>query len=171
MPMVSRLSCRATNLIAADVWQFTVLWMIILLVLIYAVCSVFATFTLFLSMSRARLPAKYLNHGWQSDNETKDTGSTSARPPDTPMQMDSLRSDRPKPLTPFSPISPSARSDAPLVSRASKPHRRRRPPILPILLIPVVVTGLGLLLGFIIGTILGFALATVYSTGNFLMST
>ena len=49
--------------------------------------------------------------------------------------------------------------------------KRGRAPLWPVLLVPLVMTATAMLVALITGTVIGFALAAVYSAGSFTMST
>jgi hypothetical protein len=60
------------------------------------------------------------------------------------------------------------------VRGASMLHRRPkrpRPPLWPLLVLPVVMSFVAALVALISGSVIGFALAAVYSAGGFTMST
>ncbi|TXT12994.1 hypothetical protein VHUM_01395 [Vanrija humicola] len=52
-----------------------------------------------------------------------------------------------------------------------RPRTRRRPPLYLVLLIPLVMAAIAAFVALVSGTVVGFALAAVYSSGGFSMST
>lgn len=78
----------------------------------------------------------------------------------TLLSLTTLRSDPPDPAD-------KSNAGRPLGGR----RKRKRPPLWPVFLIPLVGSGIGAVLAFLSGTVVGFVLAAVYSAGGFSMST
>jgi uncharacterized membrane-anchored protein YitT (DUF2179 family) len=126
------------------IWQFTLFWTFIVIGLTFGLASLLAVFQL----SRSMLVYRH----------SPNTPSLSSRP-GTPIPSSGI---------PRSPITPH--STSPLISKRSRP-KRKRPPFWPLIFIPI---GALISAGFIAvfsGTVIGFALAAVYSAGGFSMST
>ncbi|KAK4687384.1 hypothetical protein P7C73_g2742, partial [Tremellales sp. Uapishka_1] len=68
------------------------------------------------------------------------------------------------------PQTPQTHSTSPLIPPRKRP-KRKRPPLWPVFLLPVVMTSIACFVALITGTVVGFTLAAVYSAGGFSMST
>ncbi|ORY34654.1 hypothetical protein BCR39DRAFT_513838 [Naematelia encephala] len=141
---------------AEAIWHFTFYWTIILLCGIFLLCSLLASLSLLLSRFEWR------------DDPASDHVKTEI--PDPFLTTPSTPSHRPAydPSTPFDPKTPGLRE--PLVEKRRRP-RRKRPPLWPVFLLPVVMTAVAAVVSVVTGTVVGFALAAVYSAGGFSMST
>jgi hypothetical protein len=120
------------------IWRFTIYWTLLLVGGTFLLCSLFASFTLFLSLTTYR---------------------QNASPPVKP---------------------PDPKSDALPETHGGDGHRRRsekrtekrkRPPFWPLIVLPVFWSAVAALVSMVSGSIVGFALAAVYSAGGFTMST
>lgn len=121
------------------IWRFTIYWTLLILCVIFLLCSLLAALNILLSITHRK--------------PTATSSNTSSHPVPTPH--------------PNRPPSPNVNTEAPKRVRA----KRKRPPIWPVLLIPVVVTVVAAIIALITGTVVGFALAAVYSAGQFSVST
>lgn len=129
------------------IWEFTLFWTFITMGITFGLASLLAVFSLSRSMLLYRNPPS--------------PSSISSRP-STPLAPSSNDRHQPSPFTPH--------STSPLISKRSRP-KRTRPPLWPLVFIPIVALGIAGLTALVSGTVIGFALAAVYSAGGFSMST
>lgn len=139
--------------LVAAIWRFTLYWTLLLICSLFLICALMASFTLLLSLTVFRDPDPP-----PLVSKSDDLKSNETRPYRTTSSNTGV------PATPFS---------IPLVQRHRPFERlkRKRPPIWPVLLLPVIVTAAVGVVSVISSTIVGFALAAIYSAGGFSMST
>ncbi|WWD20408.1 hypothetical protein CI109_104884 [Kwoniella shandongensis] len=139
---------------AEAIWHFTLYWTILLLGALFLICSLFASFTLLLSLTVSR----------PSSQQRSRKPSLAF----VPLGTDAISSGGipPPPLQPFQ----SKTGDSPLTKNLER-RKGKRPPLWPILVLPVVAVSVAALISIVTGTVVGFALAAVYSAGGFSMST
>ena len=130
------------------IWKFTLYWTLILLGGIFLLCSLLASFSLLLSLT-------YFRHD----------PSTTNKPPIPTTRSDHTKTDAQHAHHPANIYPPTH----PLVHHHTP--KRRRPPIWPVLVLPCIMAGVAAVVALVSGTVVGFALAAVYSAGGFNMST
>ncbi|KIR36587.1 hypothetical protein I352_01545 [Cryptococcus deuterogattii MMRL2647] len=138
---------------AEAIWRFTLYWTLLLICSLFLICALMASFTLLLSLTVFREPD----------------------PPPLVSKSDDLKSNETRPSRTTSPNTGASATpfSTPLVQlhRPFERPKRKRPPIWPVLLLPVIVTAAAGVVSVISSTIVGFALAAIYSAGGFSMST
>nr|XP_018260136.1 uncharacterized protein I303_07053 [Kwoniella dejecticola CBS 10117]OBR82294.1 hypothetical protein I303_07053 [Kwoniella dejecticola CBS 10117] len=120
---------------AEAIWHFTFYWTVLLLGFLFLICSMLASFTIFINIVRFR-----------------------TNPPDRPSKQNS--GGRMNGLIRMG-----------LEKDKDKGERRKKPPLWPIFVLPVVSVIIASGISLISGTVVGFALAAIYSSGGFSMST
>ncbi|WVN87470.1 uncharacterized protein L203_102652 [Cryptococcus depauperatus CBS 7841] len=135
---------------AEAIWHFTLYWSLLLLCSLFLVCALLASFTLFLSAIVFR-PRALL---YQSGSKKAASSASDASPPET-----------------LDPSYPHTQLSAPLTRLAVERLKRKRPPFWPILILPIAAVIIAALIAVVTGTVVGFALAAIYSGGGFSMST
>ena len=147
---------------------------------IYLVCSIIATVNLFLSSTVFRpmpmdkvaprlqppTPLTSLASPTPTGQHVRGRRSTAPAEPGTLPNPDSRRGDDAVADTQDGQAGAGA-------STAIKPRaqRRTRPPLWPLLLIPVIALLVAAMVALISATVIGFALAALYSAGGFSMAT
>ncbi|CAD6579754.1 MAG: hypothetical protein TREMPRED_002560, partial [Tremellales sp. Tagirdzhanova-0007] len=121
---------------AEAIWRFTFYWTLLMLCGIFLICSLFAAFTILLSLTVHR---------------------TSSQPIPTPSSQFTDNPIRPDSLGHKRPMQPRL--------------KRKRPPLWPVLLLPLLMTSVAAVIALVTGTVVGFALAAVYAAGGFSLST
>ncbi|ODN84957.1 hypothetical protein L202_00801 [Cryptococcus amylolentus CBS 6039] len=151
---------------AEAIWRFTLYWTLLLLCSLFLLCSTLASFTLLLSLTVFRPSSSKPLNPPPSDNPAQpaeaklhsSSSTTSDNPVSDPNNATPLRSrDSAHPAPPKPKI----------LERA----KRKRPPLWPVLILPLVATALAAGVALVTGTVVGFALAAVYSAAGFSMST
>ncbi|RXK39705.1 hypothetical protein M231_03060 [Tremella mesenterica] len=128
---------------AETIWKFTLYWTLLFLGSIFFICSVLASFTSLLSL-------------------------TILRPSDNPINV--VPKDQSRANASRSP-STRRRSEASEMLVKRMRAKRIKPPLWPVFIFPLIMTSIAGVVGVISGTVVGFALAAVYSAGGFAMST
>ncbi|WWC92666.1 uncharacterized protein L201_007625 [Kwoniella dendrophila CBS 6074] len=137
---------------AEAIWHFTLYWTLILLMSLFLLCSAFASFTIFLNIT------KYRN-----------------KPPDN-------HNHNHKQKSPFSPTIISNNQDNQnnqnnqnnnhiTIKHLTARKKPKKPPLWPIIILPIISLFIAAFIGLISSTVVGFALAAIYSAGGFSMST
>ncbi|RSH93163.1 hypothetical protein EHS25_007516 [Saitozyma podzolica] len=154
---------------AEAIWHFTLYWTLILLGGTFFLTSIFASFNLFLSLSvfRPKLPKRHSTapSGIRTPSEhppsSRSTGAstTPSKSPTNgtgPGQADTGRRER-----------------IGRVGRVGRVGRigPKRPPLWLVALIPLTTGVVAGVISLVSATVVGFALAAVYSAGGFVMST
>ncbi|GFZ49772.1 hypothetical protein JCM24511_07175 [Saitozyma sp. JCM 24511] len=156
---------------ADAIWHFTLYWTLILLGGTFFLTSIFASFNLFLSLSvfRPKLPRR-----------SNTTPSGIRTPPEHPPSSRSTEATTPSKSPPNGPGSGQAdtsrRDRIGRVGRVSRIGRvgrigPKRPPLWLVALIPLTTGVVAGVISLVSATVVGFALAAVYSAGGFVMST
>jgi hypothetical protein len=127
------------------IWHFTLYWTLILIGGIFVLCSLLASLSLLLSQTVYDTSPK-IQHPLPTDQA-------------------------PKHNAPFHSGSPSIPSAQTVTAGKVIRPLRKRPPLWPIFLIPIVVGAVAAIVALISGTVVGFVLAAIYSAGGFSMST
>ncbi|WVQ77526.1 hypothetical protein IAR50_007212 [Cryptococcus sp. DSM 104548] len=151
---------------AEAIWRFTLFWTLLLLCSLFLLCSALASFTLLLSLTVFRPSSSKPLNPPPSGNPAQ---PAEAKVPSS----SSSASDNP---------SPDPNSAVPLHMGDSSHHtnvkpkilerpKRKRPPLWPILVLPLVATAVAAAVALVTGTVVGFALAAIYSAAGFSMST
>ena len=149
------------------IWRFTLYWTLILVCGIYTICALIATVNLFLSSTVFRpMSTDKLAHQLQPPTPLVSLAS--------PLRVS--RSHRHQSSSGFTvPPQPGTLPDPSpaevLASRKTRVQRRTRPPLWPLALIPVIAFVAAAIVALVSATVIGFALAALYSAGGFSMST
>lgn len=151
------------------IWRFTLYWTLTTMCTTFLIASLIAVFNL----SRSILHRPHSTpSAAQNDIPLKPLSST----PRTPSAPGPSRSPRPaSPITPYTPSAPLL-STGTTASTHTAPARRtrarrKRPPLWPLLLLPIGAVCVAAVIAVISATVIGFALAALYSAGGFSMST
>ncbi|OCF34346.1 hypothetical protein I316_03860 [Kwoniella heveanensis BCC8398] len=141
---------------AEAIWHFTLYWTMALLCGLFLICALFASATMILNLTVYRPPpGDPPDYPSRSKLATHHLASTSAR--------NNLES--------------GSRSGAgtakppPIIRKNLRKRRKKRPPLWPVLILPAVSVFVAAVIALISGTVVGFALAAIYSAGGFSMST
>lgn len=137
----------------AAIWRFTLYWTILLVCSLFLICALMASFTLLLSLTVFRSPDPLLPVPKPHDSRSNETPPYRTTSPNTGVSATS--------------------SFTPLVKhpRPFERPKRKKPPFWPVILLPIVMAVVAGIVSIISSTIIGFALAAVYSSGGFSMST
>ncbi|KAL7425244.1 hypothetical protein Q5752_000932 [Cryptotrichosporon argae] len=161
---------------AEAIWKFTFYWTLIMFGAAFLLCSLLASFNLFLSLStRPSRPVVVARSAAampvRAASTAPSAGETMAGPASSCAGA-RWRSSQPLAAQPIDPGAPF-HATAPAAAALPLPWRskRRRPPLWLVGLIPLVMGGIAALVALISGTVVGFALAAIYSAGSFSMST
>lgn len=161
------ISCVHADRVA--IWRFTLYWTLILVCGIYTTCAIIATANLFLSSTVFRpMPVDKLAPLLQPPTPlTSLTSPTPVSRSGHAQTQASSVSDVPVPAQPGSLPNPKPPDGPPRL----RGQRRTRPPLWPLLLIPLISLAVAAVIAVISATVIGFALAALYSAGGFSMST
>ncbi|KAK8849784.1 hypothetical protein IAR55_005120 [Kwoniella newhampshirensis] len=140
---------------AEAIWHFTLYWTILLLGSLFLICSLLASFTLLLSITVFR------PHPRSHSTDRKTSLNF------LPLGADAVSSGG---IPPSISAPTSSKTQSPLAKNSER-RKRKRPPLWPIFLLPVVSVSVAAVIAVITGTVVGFALAAIYSAGGFSMST
>ncbi|WRT69821.1 uncharacterized protein IL334_006812 [Kwoniella shivajii] len=143
----STISQRGVFLYEAEaIWHFTLYWTLILIGSLFLICSILASTTILLNITKYRDkppdPPNKLSNGNQTGN-----GNTNIQ------------------------IHSSNKSNNILEQIKKRKRKSKKPPLWPIFILPMIVCLLASTISLISGTVVGFALAAIYSAGGFSMST
>ncbi|WWC73805.1 uncharacterized protein I206_107777 [Kwoniella pini CBS 10737] len=119
---------------AEAIWHFTFYWTFLLLGALFLICSILASFTIFINIFKYR-----------------------ANPPD---RQPASSANKYENFTKFGRGKEKERIE-----------RRKKPPLWPIFILPLISVIIASAISLISGTVVGFALAAIYSAGGFSMST
>ncbi|AFR94309.1 hypothetical protein C343_02380 [Cryptococcus neoformans C23] len=138
---------------AEAIWRFTLYWTILLVCSLFLICALMASFTLLLSLTVFRSPDPLSPAPKPHDSRSNETPPYRTTSPNTGASATS--------------------SSTPLVKhpRPFERPKRKKPPFWPVILLPIVMAVVAGIVSIISSTIIGFALAAVYSAGGFSMST
>lgn len=150
LPLSTNIS-PSIQLTFAGIWRFTLYWTLIIFCSTFGLASLIAIF----SLSRSLLFQRPTPH-------------SRSRPGTPIISAPSLSL---HPLTPLTPLTPHAPSSPLLKDNRRIRPKRKRPPLWPLVLIPIGAVSIAAVTAVISATVIGFALAAVYSAGGFSMST
>ncbi|OCF40674.1 hypothetical protein I317_05523 [Kwoniella heveanensis CBS 569] len=138
---------------AEAIWHFTLYWTMALLCGLFLICALFASATMILNLTVYRPPL--------------------GDPPDYPSRSVSAPTPRPAPRPIHMTTSTGAGTakPPPIIRKNLRKRRKKRPPLWPVLILPAVSVFVAAVIALISGTVVGFALAAIYSAGGFSMST
>lgn len=137
----------------AAIWRFTLYWTILLVCSLFLICALMASFTLLLSLTVFRSPDPLPLVPKSDDSKSNETPPYRTTSPNTGASATSFSTPLFKRHRPF-----------------ERP-KRKKPPFWPVILLPIVMTVAAGIISIISSTIVGFALAAIYSAGGFSMST
>ncbi|WVQ84448.1 hypothetical protein IAT38_006600 [Cryptococcus sp. DSM 104549] len=154
---------------AEAIWHYTLYWTLLFDCSLFLICSVLASFTLALSVYVFRpAPPPPIPPPVPPSNMTAPKPAPSSASSDTPPYPPCSPRTA---TTANTPITPMNSAEAPLLRKIVERPKRKRPPLWPILILPLVAISVAGVIAVITGTVMGFALAAVYSAGGFSMST
>ncbi|WVQ95918.1 hypothetical protein IAU59_003017 [Kwoniella sp. CBS 9459] len=159
---------------AEAIWHFTLYWTMALLCALFLICSLFASATMILNLTVYRPPGDPPDDYPLSAQafKAKPAHAASASSPLTNNGVDPKSELGPEPHVKAPQIQKSASASAtPIMKKNRRRRRRKRPPLWPILILPAMSVVVAAIIALISGTVVGFALAAIYSAGGFSMST
>lgn len=176
------LRVSAINLLTCPVaiWEFTLYWTIILICGTFLLCSVYASCNLLLSLTvfrRSSIAARRESTASRikriptpalslvRSNEGRDD------PADAVPELNHTQNGHGPDVQPRAGNVHSSTRSVPLSAKRIARTPPKRPPLWPVFLLPVVACLVAAVISLISATVIGFALAAVYSAGAFSMST
>ncbi|WVF68368.1 hypothetical protein IAT40_003133 [Kwoniella sp. CBS 6097] len=154
---------------AEAIWHFTLYWTMALTCGLFLICSLFASATMILNLTVYRPPGDPPDHSLLSMSRPIPTTSASASTP--------ISNPTSKPEVNDNHNQPTHHTDGgggtttPIMKKNLRKRRKKRPPLWPILTLPAISMFVAAVIALISGTVVGFALAAIYSAGGFSMST